>query len=105
MKAPTQMDRACNNPDARVIFQGDVTFRPNPMDMKASGTSNQVDFVTFLFDTNSTLIFTWGNFDQYSSLRGKSLFLVLVSHFRPILSLYYLGCSLSFVFYSPSMIF
>jgi hypothetical protein len=103
MKALTQMDHcACSSPDAQVICQGDVRSRPKPADMKASGTSHQVDYVTFLFGTNSTLIVTWGNFGQYSSLQGKSLFVVLVSHFRPVLSLYCLGCSLSFVFQSFS---
>jgi hypothetical protein len=70
-KALTQMDRACNNPDAQVIFPGDVRSKPKPADMKASGTSHRVYFVTFLFDTNSTLIVTWGNFVQYFSLQGK----------------------------------
>jgi hypothetical protein len=95
MKAPTQMDSACDNPDTQVMCQGDARFRPKPGDMKVSGTSHKVDSATFLFGTNSALIVTWGNFGQYSSLQGKILFVVLVSHFRPP---YCLGRSLTFVF-------
>jgi hypothetical protein len=72
MKAPTQMDSACGNPDAQVICQGDTRFRPKPGDMKVSGTSHQVDSVTFLFGTNSTLIVTWGNFASTRPCRGKA---------------------------------
>jgi hypothetical protein len=102
MKALTQMDHACSSLNTHVICQGDVRFRTKPTNMKASGTSHQVYYVTFMFGMNSALIVTWGIFDQYLSLQGKSLFVVLVSHFRPVFSPYCLGFSLSFLFQSFS---
>jgi hypothetical protein len=85
MKALMQMVHAYSSADAQMISQDDVRSRLKLTEMKASSTSHKVDFVTYLFDTSSTLIITWGNLDRCSSLLGKILFVVLVSHSHPVL--------------------
>jgi hypothetical protein len=97
LKALMQMDRACSSPDMQTISQDDVRFSLRLADVKAPSTTHQVEFVTYLFDTNSTLIVTWGNLVQCSSLLGRILYVSLVSHSHPALPLNCIVCPVLFV--------
>jgi hypothetical protein len=59
LKDLMQMDPMWSSPDTQMISQDDVRFRLKIADVKNPSTTHQVEFVTYLFDTNSTLIITW----------------------------------------------
>jgi hypothetical protein len=96
-KALMKMDRACSSPDAKTICQDDVRFSLRLADVKAPSTAHQVEFVTYLFDTNLALIFTWGDLSQRLSLLGRILYVSLASHTHLASSLNYIVCPMLFV--------